>query len=469
MKGNDTAEMNDYNEKSMEYEKSLDSAYKKELGIFYTSTKLAKKIIEFLNIPLESTIMDPCCGTGSFIISAENLGYKNLFGADIDSCAVKICKKSSKLKNIEVLDTLGNSGSSVLRKVKSLQQVDYVIGNPPYAPISKDIQVDTSDYLFLRDVKDSGSNLFIAALYRAFELAKPTGMISYIIPKNFLHVASYSLLRKKILKEKSIHSIIDIGACFKSVRGEQIILTLRNSYERDNNFLIFKYENEEFVEKLKVKQDFYQDEILLFDNKADYNIYQKLESSYKKFSDICTGYVGRGKSKQESAITGKDIRKFGFKNVNVPKKGNKVFIQNIYSAEAGIIASFAGELEATQTVTVFTDGDEKMCRYILGFLHSRLCNYYLIKFCYNSSRLTMHTDAKYLKKLPLIINEKTFSKIISIVKGLEVIEYMCDEWFEMIEDLNKLIYQTYNIEIEERNYIDLQIKSIQSKRWNNDK
>ena len=46
---------------------------------------------------------------------------------------------------------------------------------------------------------------------------------------------------------------------------------------------------------------------------------------------------------------------------------------------------------------------------------------------------------------------------------------MCDEWFEMIEDLNKLIYQTYNIETEERNYIDLQIKSIQSKRWNNDK
>ena len=382
MKGNDTAEMNDYNEKSMEYEKSLDSAYKKELGIFYTSTKLAKKIIEFLNIPLESTIMDPCCGTGSFIISAENLGYKNLFGADIDSCAVKICKKSSKLKNIEVLDTLGNNGSSVLRKVKSLQQVDYVIGNPPYAPISKDIQVDTSDYLFLRDVKDSGSNLFIAALYRAFELAKPTGMISYIIPKNFLHVASYSLLRKKILKEKSIHSIIDIGACFKSVRGEQIVLTLRNSYEENNNFLIFKYENEEFVEKLKVKQDFYQDEILLFDNKNDYNIYQKLESSYKKFSDICTGYVGRGKSKQENAITGKDIRKFGFKNVSVPKKGNKVFIQNIYSAEAGIIASFAGELEATQTVTVFTDGDEKMCRYMLGFLHSRLCNYYLIKLYY---------------------------------------------------------------------------------------
>ena len=462
-------EMNVYCEKSMEYEKSLDSAYKKELGIFYTNTKLAKKIIEFLNVPLEATIVDPCCGTGSFIISAENLGYKNIFGADIDSCAVRLCKETSKLKNIYVFDTLGNSGTDVLKKVKSLQRVDYVVGNPPYVPISKDIQVDTLDYLFLRDVKDSGSNLFVAALYRAFELAKPTGTISYIIPKNFLHVASYSLLRKKILKEKCIHSIIDIGACFKSVRGEQIILTLRNSYEENNKLMICKYEDEKFVEKLKVKQDFYKDEIMLFDNKDDYSIYQKLESSYKKFSDICTGYVGRGKSRQESAITGKDIRKFGFKSISVPKRGNQVFIQNIYSAEAGIIASFAGELEATQTVTVFTDGDEKMCRYMVGFLHSRLCNYYLIKFCYNSSKLTMHTDAKYLKKLPLIIDKKTFSKIISIVKGLEAIEYMCDEWFEMVEDLNKLIYQTYNIQKEESEYIDLQMRCIQSKRWNNDK
>ena len=50
--------------------------------------------------------------------------------------------------------------------------VDAVIGNPPYAPIAKDIMIDTSDYLFLRKVKDSGSNLFIAAMYRVFDLIK---------------------------------------------------------------------------------------------------------------------------------------------------------------------------------------------------------------------------------------------------------------------------------------------------------
>lgn len=461
--------INSYDIKSKEYEKSLDSGYKKDNGIFYTDTELAQKIIQFLNIPKDATIMDPCCGTGSFLVSAKHLGYTSIYGADIDKNAIAVAKKEYGIDNAKAIDTLANNGQEVLKLLKMKMPADFVIGNPPYAPIAKDIVIDTSDYLFLRGVKDSGSNLFVASLYRAFELTKTTGTISYIIPKNFLHVASYAMLRKMMLNEKRIVSIIDIGAYFKNVRGEQIVLTVENRFLNDNNIAIYKYDNKEFVKKLEVPQKFYRDEVLLFDSEEDFTIYKTLEATYKKFSDICTGYVGRGKSKADTAITGKDIRKFSFKNTEVPKKGNKVFIQNIYSAEAGIIASFAGELEATETVTVFTDGDEKMCRYILGFLHSRLCNYYLQQFCFNNSRLTMHTDAKYLKKLPLIIDDITFPKVISIVKSLESIEYMNDTWFEMVESLNDLIYQTYNIGQKERYHIDAQMKNIQSQRWNNDK
>lgn len=462
-------ELNNYSLKSKEHEKSLDSVYKKENGIFYTDIELAQKIIQFLEIPKDATIMDPCCGTGSFLISAKQLGYSSLYGADIDRNAVTIAKNGYDNNNTKVINTLANNGQDVLKQFKLEAPADFVIGNPPYAPIAKDIVIDTTDYLFLREVKDSGSNLFVAALYRAFDLVKPKGTISYIIPKNFLHVTSYAMLRKKILNEKRIISIIDIGAYFKNVRGEQIVLTLENSFVDNNNIVIYKHQDKEFVKKLEIPQSFYTDEVLLFESEEDFTIYKTLEATYKKFNDICTGYVGRGKSKSEAAITGKDIRKFSFKNTAVPKKGNKVFIQNIYSAESGVIASFAGDLEATETVTVFTDGDEKMCRYILGFLHARLCNYYLLKFCFNNSRLTMHTDAKYLKKLPLIIDDTTFPKVISIVKSLESIEYMSDTWFEMVESLNNLIYQTYKIEEKERHHIDCQMKNIQSQRWNNGK
>lgn len=461
-------ELNKYNLISKNYEKSLDLEYKKKKGIFYTDIELTDKIIDFLNLPKDSIILDPCCGTGNFLVAAKNQGYQKIYGADIDKQAISISKKNTNITNLKVMDTLANKANDVLSKFKLEEPVDVVIGNPPYVPITKDIIIDTSDYLFLREVKDSGSNLFIAALYRAFDLVKENGIISYVIPKNFLHVASYKVLRKMILNEKQIISIVDIGKNFKNVRGEQIIITLRNKFIKNNNICIYSYENKKIIKKLEVPQDFYKDEILLFGSKEDFSIFKKLEGAYQKFSDICTGYVGRGKSKLDTAITGKDIRKFSFKNTEVPKKGNKVFIQNIYSAEAGIIASFAGELEAAETVTVFTDGDEKMCRYILGFLHSRLCNYYLLKFCFNNSKLTMHTDAKYLKKLPLVKDSKTFSRVISVVKSLEKIDYMSEDWFEMLESLNNLIYKIYGIDENEKNYIDFQMKSIQSKRWNSD-
>ena len=454
---------------SQNYEKSLDSDLKKNNGIFYTDIKLASQIIDFLNLPKDSIILDPCCGTGNFLTAAKELGYEKIYGADIDKGAISLAKKYISINDLGILDTLGNNAECVLNKFNLSGPVDAIIGNPPYVPIAKDIMIDTSDYLFLRKVKDSGSNLFVAAIYRAFDLVKQNGTISYIIPKNFLHVAAYSMLRKAILNEKRIVSIIDIGKYFKNVRGEQIVLTLKNEFVKDNIISMCKYENYEIVKKLEVPQSFYKDEVLLFESEEDFTIFEKLERTYQKFSDVCTGYVGRGRSKSEKAIVGKDIRKFSFKNIAVPKKGNKVFIQNIYSAEAGIIASFAGNLEAAETVTIFTDGDEKMCRYILGFLHSRLCNYYLLKFCYNNSKLTMHADAKYLRKLPLVIKNITFSKIISIVKTLEKIEYMSESWLDMLESLNDLIYKTYNISGNERSYIDFQMKSIQSKRWHNDK
>lgn len=170
---------------------------------------------------------------------------------------------------------------------------------------------------------------------------------------------------------------------------------------------------------------------------------------------------------------GNDIRKFGYKKISIPNDdGSQIFIQNIYSAEAGVIAAFGGTLEASQTVTIFTDGDPKMCRFILGILHSRLCNFFLYKYCYNSSRLTMHTDAKYLKKIPLPLHNssdfsKFFTKILPIVAELEKDEYLTQKWFDDMERLNKAVYKIYKLNNELSKYIDKEVQKVQSKRWRN--
>ena len=76
-----------------------------------------------------------------------------------------------------------------------------------------------------------------------------------------------------ILNEKQIISIVDIGENFKNVRGEQIIITLRNKFIKNNNICIYSYENNKIIKKLEVPQDFYKDEILLFGNEEDFSIF----------------------------------------------------------------------------------------------------------------------------------------------------------------------------------------------------
>lgn len=454
---------NTFEEKSITYEKSLDGDFKKNNGIFYTDTELADSIVDFLDIPKKSSILDPCCGTGSFIYTLQSKGYEKVYGCDFDAKTVKKCRELTESKKIRKMDTIGQDGDTVLKKMRH-SQFDYIIGNPPYAPLGKNVSIDaTAD--FVSTVKSAGSNLFVAAVYRAFELAKDDGIISLIIPKNLLHISSYKKIRKVLLKEKKIISIIELGIHFKTVRGEQVVLTMKNSYEENNKIKFYSYNHGKISFMSEVSQDYYDDEIIVFTDNEEVPIYDKLKESYEQLGDVCTDTIKRGRDKSENAIRGKQIRKFGFKDQDVPDDGNQIFIQNIFSAEAGITASFGGNLKPSETVTTIKLKNTKMCKYVLGLLHSRVCNYFLIKFGFNNSRLTIHTDAKYLNGIPIVIDDEAFEKVVDIVNKMETVEYMDDEWYKLNEQLNDIVYNIYELNVNDKNYIEKEMRKISASKW----
>jgi hypothetical protein len=82
----------------------------------------------------------------------------------------------------------------------------------------------------------------------------------------------------------------------------------------------------------------------------------------------------------------------------------------------------------------------------------------------------MHTDAKYLKKIPLPPRigddyNEDFVKILPIVTDLERDEYLTRKWFEDMERLNTAVYEIYGLDSELAEYIDGEIQKVQSKRW----
>ena len=62
-----------------------------EKGSFYTNYEIAKDFVKDLDFSLNQTILDPACGSGSFLFNS-NAGPKQIFGVDNDPIAIMIAK-----------------------------------------------------------------------------------------------------------------------------------------------------------------------------------------------------------------------------------------------------------------------------------------------------------------------------------------------------------------------------------------
>ena len=168
-------------------------------GEFYTPKCVVNLIAEMIE-PYKGKIYDPCCGAGCFLYAASENGHPNIYGADCDGDAISLCANYLPTANLKTADTINAA-------VSFIDDVDFVIGNPPYAPLGNSI-VLKGNRDFREKVAAYGNNLFVAALIRALELArKDGGVVSYIIPKNFLHVSAYSEFRKELLRKKLLTDI----------------------------------------------------------------------------------------------------------------------------------------------------------------------------------------------------------------------------------------------------------------------
>lgn len=435
---------------------------RKEFGIYYTDEKLSKTILDFLDIPRQSVVFDPCCGKGSFNKAAIEKGYEFVYGTDIDSKSIEYCKSKYHEATFECFDTLLNSGKSILSCIGLNQKPYCIIGNPPYG---KWINIDKADAVFAAKVKKLGNDMFVAALLRAIEMVKDDGIVAYIIPKNFLHVAKYKRFRKGLLENFIISSIINLGLHFKDVRGEQVVLVIKNAFPSKNEKISFyNYDGNNINKEYSIKQSYYNDKIILFKNEYDFEIYEELKNKKKLgtlFKDI-----HRGKDISEDVIKGKDIQKFQIHNHEPQQSGSHVFLQNIYSAEAGVIAAYGGDLKASQTVTVLTDSDVSTCHYILAVLQSRVANFYLVKYCYNGSRLTAHTDSSYIKDIPLpVLSDISYAKVQQLCYKLERLEYLSKEWLTVLAELDNIVATGYSLDKELVNYINKTMDNIQSDKW----
>jgi len=474
----------------------------KKLGQFFTSNRITEYIVSRTNFDEKKTIIDISCGDGAFLISCCNhlqqknnkktQNISNIYGIDIDKKQLTIAKKNIRKicpnfvlkKNLIVDDVIQSISQNILKKFPRVQiqkGFDIIVGNPPYVTI-KSTKLIKSDPDFSPLVY---GQINIATLFigRAYSLLKDGGKLGLLLPKSILRVDSYKKLRDFLISKFLIEEIIDVGIEFDDVRGEQFILIATKKQKNSKTIKIghfLKGKNPE-IQTVSFSNITKFDNFLLLKNKETYKLVDTIISKHPNLEQCSNGKIFRGisidselnyiskspKKNYHKGLRGDSVKKFYYdyfifiKNKTFSKldlmKNKKIVLQNIFSSESGIIANFDDKgLVTLDTVTnIILDCEDPY--YVLGILNSSLIRFFMVFVIYNQSRLTMHTDHKYLSRIPIPNTTTTIKK--QIIK--EVKNQLNTQ--TSFENLNELIFDAFDLSNKEKQLVNTSLREFEQR------
>lgn len=213
------------------YQSLLNEGSKNIKGSYYTPQSVLNKIFPE-NIDFSLTFLDPCCGTGSFLLEAADRvkSPEQIFGCDMDEVACFIAKINLIIKfknkefrpNIFNMDFLGKN---------NLGEFDIIATNPPWGALSK------PDYKkkYPQIKSDESFSYFITECSKHLN---PGGKMIFVLPEAVLNVKVHSDIRKFILDNFQIEKINLFGRVFSKVLTGVVSLSLREKGETIEDVII---------------------------------------------------------------------------------------------------------------------------------------------------------------------------------------------------------------------------------------
>ena len=173
-------------------------------GMYYTNGGIVKRMLQGVELGSKCTFLDPCCGTGAFLMYAGAASLSQLYGTDNDEVAVMIAKANlialypddKCYPQIYCEDYLDSSIFSC-SMIDGLL-FDYIYTNPPWG-ICKTVKY-ASDAI---SSKERSSMFFV----ESYKRLKPYGRMSFLLPSALLKIKVHKDFRQFVLNETCINEI----------------------------------------------------------------------------------------------------------------------------------------------------------------------------------------------------------------------------------------------------------------------
>lgn len=219
---------------SNELTSKLSKNIKKNNGIYFTPPSCVNNNIKLLQPYLKKAInvLEPSCGSCEYI-TALHKSFPHLiitgieYNETIYQSILQLNNDKINIKNIDYL------------KYEIDVKYDIIIGNPPYFVMKKK-DIDESYYTYF----EGRPNIFILFIIKSIQMLNDDGILSFILPKNFLNCLYYDKTRKYIGKHFQILNIVECDDDkYIETKQHTIILIIQKNRTRNNTAFILEINN----------------------------------------------------------------------------------------------------------------------------------------------------------------------------------------------------------------------------------
>ncbi|MFH2144316.1 MAG: N-6 DNA methylase [Bacteroidota bacterium] len=394
--------------------------------------------------------------------------------------------REAKKKAIELIDKYHKNVEEPFEKYEIFNGFDCVIGNPPWVDIKGHPQKLVKYYFKKFSTTENRINLYSIFIERGLKILSENGIFGFIIPNSILYQSSYEKIRRLILKDFAVDTIVRLpDNVFQNVKAETIILNISKSAKQtdcilyDRNDIITEITYTNCVEKKQLKSiDWLTNELCVFDiysNKSEIELLKKIEKNKTDLIELVDFTLGltpydkykghtqtqiqervfHSKTKKDKTfkklLEGADIKRYsvfwgGKEYISYGKwlgaareprffTGTRILVRQIVSGNP--LRIYAGytekELYNTQSVFNIISKDEKTLntKYLLALLNSNLINFYHgHKYLDLSKNLFQKILIQNCKKFPI----KTIDNKENNLKQNEIIKFV-DQLLQLNEEL----------------------------------
>jgi methylase of polypeptide subunit release factors len=190
------------------YQSLLPEGERNASGKYYTQSSVVDYIVAGKVLAGTETFLDPCCGSGAFLMGVQTRHPENLYGLDVDPIAVMLASANLLMKysdhefepHIYCMDFLKHDlfGAESLNDLPL--RFDNVYTNPPWGSDKEGVY--TRSFPSVKS-KERASMVIMEALSRL----KSTGTLYFLLPTSLLKIKTHNDLRRHLLTHTTIEQI----------------------------------------------------------------------------------------------------------------------------------------------------------------------------------------------------------------------------------------------------------------------